>query len=280
MLLIGLTGSIATGKSTTSSLLSSPPYALPIIDADLLARRAVEPGSWGYKRILAEFGDSTPDLLLPADDKLNQDKEEGPEGRGRYLNRPALGRRVFGNSEEATVARKRLNGIVHPAVRWLMFRAVLYYYVRGHWAVVLDIPLLFESGLDVFCSTVIVVAVRSPEVQMRRLLERDRGVLSEEDARNRVGSQTDVREKARRCEGRGEGRGFVLWNDGGREDLEIQVKEVMGKVQGGSPRWWGWLLLAFPPLMGGVVSWELLLGWLRKRREVRERGKELPKAKL
>ena len=279
MLLIGLTGSIATGKSTTSHLLSSPPYSLPIIDADLLARKAVEPGTWGYRRIVSEFSSTTPDLLLPKEDELNKGREDGPSGKGRYINRPALGRRVFGGSKEAEEGRRKLGRIVHPAVRWYMFLAVLGYYVRGYWAVVLDIPLLFESGLDVFCSTVVVVAVSRPEIQMKRLMERD-SHLSEEHAKNRVGSQTDVREKAKRCEGRGEGRGYVLWNDGGREDLEVQVKDVMRRVRGGSPRWWGWVLLVCPPVMGGVVSWELLLGWLRKRRETRERGAELPKAKL
>ena len=195
------------------------------------------------------------------------------------LNRPALGRRVFGNSDEAVEGRRKLNRIVHPAVRFYMLREIVYYYVRGYWAVVLDIPLLFESGLDVFCSTVVVVAVSDPKIQMQRLMDRDNH-LTEEDAKNRVGSQTDVREKAKRCEMRGEGRGYVLWNDGAEKDLGVQVKDVMGRIQRQSPRWWGWLLLVCPPVMGGVVTWELLLGWLRKRKERRERGEELPKAKL
>ncbi|KKZ60735.1 dephospho-CoA kinase, partial [[Emmonsia] crescens] len=68
MLLIGLTGSIATGKSTVSALLSSPPYNIPIIDADIIAREVVEPGTAGYRAIVDYFGPTTPDLLLPADD--------------------------------------------------------------------------------------------------------------------------------------------------------------------------------------------------------------------
>jgi dephospho-CoA kinase len=279
MLLIGLTGSIATGKSTTASLLTSPPYSLPLIDADILARKAVEPGTWGYRRIVSTFGASTPDLLLPASDPQCQNREDGPNGHGRPLNRPALGRRVFGNSEEKARDRKKLNSIVHPAVRFYMLRAVLYHYIRGSAAVVLDIPLLFESGLDIFCSTAIVVAVSDPKIQMKRLRERDPH-LSAEDAENRVKSQTDVREKAKRAEMRGKGRGFVLWNDGGRADLEVQLRDAMREIQGRSPRWWGWLLLVCPPLMGTVVGWELLLTWWRKRQAMKERGQELPKAKL
>lgn len=279
MLLIGLTGSIATGKSTTSSLLSSPPYNLPIIDADLLARKAVEPGTWGYRRIVSTFGESTPDLLLPAEDSLNQGKDDGPTGKGRYLNRPALGRRVFGNSEEKAADRKKLNRIVHPAVRFYMLRSVLYHYLRGCWAVVLDIPLLFESGLDTFCSTCIVVSVSDPKVQTQRLRDRDPH-LSEEDADNRVKSQVDVREKAKRAEMKGADRGFVLYNDGKKEELEIQLRDVMAKIRSSSPRWWSWMLLLCPPLMMSVTSWELLVSWLKRRKAQQERGEELPKAKL
>lgn len=284
MRLIGLTGSIATGKSTCSLTLAAPPYSLPIIDADLLARKAVEPGSWGYNRIVSTFGPSTPDLLLPASDPLCEGREDGPSGKGRPLNRPALGRRVFGNSDERTADRKKLNAIIHPIVRFYMVRELLYYYLKGHWAVVLDIPLLFESGLDTFCSTVVVVAVSDPKIQMQRLRDRDPH-LTAEDAENRVRSQTDVREKAKRAEMRDAGtengsRGYVLYNDGSKEELKVQIAEVMGKIRGHSPKWWGWLLLLCPPLMGSVAAWEVWVNWLMKRKAERERGAELPKAKL
>jgi dephospho-CoA kinase len=284
MRVIGLTGSIATGKSTCSQTLSSPPYSLPLVDADLLARKAVEPGSWGYRKILATFGPSTPDLLLPASDPINEGKENGPNGKGRYLNRPALGRRVFGDSEERVQARKQLNGIVHPAVRFLMGRAMLYHYLRGSWAVLMDIPLLFESGLDIFCSTVIVVAVSDPKIQMDRLRARDPH-LSAEDAENRVKSQVDVREKAARCERRNNGkkdagRGYVLYNDGSKEDLKLQIADMMGKIRAGSPTWWSLLQLVFPPLAIATASWEVLWSWHAKKQAMKERGPEMPKPKL
>ena len=279
MHLIGLTGSIATGKSTTSQLLSSPPYSLPIIDADLLARKAVDPGTWGYNRIVSTFSSTTPDLLLPASDPLSGGKEDGPDGKGRPLNRPALGRRVFGQSEERVTDRKKLNSIVHPAVRFYMVRSLLYYYLRGHWAVVLDIPLLFESGLDIFCSSVVVVAVSDPKIQMQRLRDRD-AHLTAEDAENRVQSQTDVREKAKRAEMRGDGKGYVLYNDGKKEDLEVQLKDMMQNIKTSSPRWWAWLLLLCPPLMGTMVSWQVLMNYVKRRQAQKERGREMPKAKL
>ena len=136
MLLLGLTGSIATGKSTVSALLSKPPYSLPIVDADLIARQVVEPGTAGYHAIVKHFSPTTPDLLLP---------ESTP--KGRPLNRPALGRRVFGSGDERERDRKVLNGIVHPAVRREMYKQMVWAYLKGYWAVVLDVPLLFEDGI-------------------------------------------------------------------------------------------------------------------------------------
>lgn len=284
MRVIGLTGSIATGKSTCSTTLSSPPYSLPLIDADLLARKAVEPGTWGYRRIVATFGPTTPDLLLPADDPQCGGHENGPNGKGRPLNRPALGRRVFGNSEERVRDRKKLNAIVHPAVRFYIARAMLYYYIFGYWAVVVDVPLLFESGLDIFCSTVVVVAVSDPKIQMQRLRERDPH-LSPEDAENRVKSQVDVREKATRCEYRNrnkksKGKGYVIYNDGSREELQLQIAAVVQDIKAKSPKWWTWALWLCPPLMATVASWEVLRNWYLRRQTIRERGEELAKTKI
>ncbi|KAL2024427.1 hypothetical protein VTK56DRAFT_8238 [Thermocarpiscus australiensis] len=251
MLIIGLTGSIATGKSTVSALLSQPPYSLPVIDADLLARKVVEPGTPAYRAIVAHFAPSTPDLLVPPGPDM---PEDGPDGKGRPLNRPALGRRVFGDDPDRRRDRAVLNGIVHPAVRRAMARAVAGAYLRGCAAVVLDVPLLFESRLDRFCGAVVVVAVRDPAVQMSRLRARDPH-LSEEDAENRVRSQGDVRDKARRCEARGRGRGVVVWNDGGREELALEVRRAMEEIERYSPRWWNWLLWACPPAALVLGAW-------------------------
>ncbi|OBT57728.1 dephospho-CoA kinase [Pseudogymnoascus sp. 24MN13] len=225
MLLLGLTGSIATGKSTVSNILRAPPYSIPIIDADVIAREVVEPGTSAYDKIVGYFGATTPDLLLPKTD----------DGKGRPLNRPALGRRVFGDTDERKKDRAVLNGI-----RLLGGRP-------GR-------PLLFESGLDTLCGTVMVVAVGDPAIQMRRLRDRD-AHLTAEDAENRVLSQGDIREKAKRCEARGDGRGVVVWNDGGREELKKEIERVMSTIMKGSPKWWAWLLLLVPPLAGWAGLW-------------------------
>ncbi|KAI1330396.1 dephospho-CoA kinase [Xylariaceae sp. FL0255] len=248
MLFIGLTGSIATGKSTVSSILSSPPHSLPIIDADVLARKVVEPGTNGYNAIVKYFGPTTADLLVPVSESV---PEGGVDGKGRPLNRPALGKRVFGNSEERKKDRVVLNGIVHPEVRKEVYKSILWYYLTGHWAVVLDVPLLFESGWDKLSGVVMVVAVKEPEVQMKRLMDRDPH-LSHEDAQNRVQSQTDIRLKAKRCEARGKGRGVVVWNDGSREELKANIDNALAEIRGSSPSWWNMLCLLCPPL--GVLA--------------------------
>ncbi|KAJ8124688.1 hypothetical protein O1611_g8952 [Lasiodiplodia mahajangana] len=248
MLFIGLTGSIATGKSTVSSILSSPPYSLPIIDADIIARQVVEPGTNGYNTIVKKFG---PEILVPVSDSM---PENGVDGKGRPLDRPALGRRVFGDGEQQKKNRGILNGIVHPGVRKEIYKAILQNYLRGHWAVVLDVPLLFESGWDKLSGVVMVVAVKDPEIQMKRLMERDPH-LSAEDAKNRVLSQTDVRLKAKRCEARGKGKGVVVWNDGSQEELKANIDMCLREIRKSSPPWWNWLCLLCPPLGVAAGAW-------------------------
>lgn len=292
MIIIALTGSLATGKTTVSTLLSSPPHSLPLIDADLLARQVVAPGTLGYQRIIAHFGPTTPDLLLPlepadADSSAATAARPEPgasteggarERKGRAINRAALGRRVFGDGAERARERGALNAIVHPLVRVAMAKALLYYHLMGYGAVVVDTPLLYESGLDLFCSIVVMVAVSDAEVQMRRLRERDKA-LSAEEARDRVGSQMGVVEKVERTRARGEGRGKVVWNDGGKAELKKEVERVVEEIRreggGGLRRWWLW---GSPLGVVGVGGWEVWKGWRARKRWEVERRRE--KARL
>ncbi len=269
MILIGLTGSLATGKSTVSRLLSAPPYSLPIIDADQLAREVVEPGTYGYYSIVHNFGPTTPDLLLPDDN--GGDKKAS---KGRPINRAALGRRVFGSEPDRVRDRKILNGIIHPLVRIAMARQILYYHILGHWAVVLDVPLLFESGLDVFVSVVFMVSVTSPEMQMKRLRERDKA-LSQQEARDRVGSQMGVEEKVERTRGRDASRGKVIRNDEGMEELQGEVRRVMGEIGAeGGGKVWGWWLWGSPVGAAAVSALEVQKGWKARRKWEEERRRE------
>ena len=211
MLVVGLTGGIATGKSTVSNLLREK-HHLPIIDADILARKAVEPGTRAFNRILSTFGE---DLAL---------RDE--HGNITGLDRAALGKRVFSGDEDS---RRRLNAIVHPAVRWLIFKALLWeWLINGTRVVVLDIPLLFESGLDRFCGITVVVATK-PDLQLQRLLERD-ARLSREDAQGRVASQWDINDKKKLAD-------VVIENDSSKEALEKSVAMVVRKHFSRSRLW-------------------------------------------
>ncbi|CAZ86464.1 unnamed protein product [Tuber melanosporum] len=263
MLLIGLTGSISTGKSTVSKILSKD-HALPIIDADQLAREVVEVGTPGHTSIVRYFSESTPGLL----------NEDGT------LNRAVLGRRVFGDDPERRKDRGVLNGIVHPLVRKEMYKAIAYHYLSGAWAVVLDIPLLFESSFDLICGAVLVVSVSSPEVQLGRLLARD-AHLTREDAEKRVASQMSIQEKVERCDrvfGGARGRGAAISNDGSVEELRKGVTSAVEGLKAGRDGWWKWMLWGLPPVAGVVGARVLAENWWRRECWLKER--ERVEAKL
>lgn len=125
MLVVGLTGGIASGKSSVSSLLSSAPHSLPLIDLDLLAREVVLPASSTLRKLQSVFGD---DIVSPNDGSLD---------------RPKLGKIIFNDEAQ----RKRLNGIMHPAIRRLLAKKLFWCWLRGEKLVVVDAPLLIEAGL-------------------------------------------------------------------------------------------------------------------------------------
>lgn len=129
---VGLTGGIATGKSTVSSLLKAS--HVPIVDADVLAREVVAPGTSGLKAIVRAFGSD----VLQLDGSLDRAK---------------LGALVFADEAQ----RRKLNAIVHPAVRRAMLWDVLKHWVRGERMCVVDVPLLVESKLHRFVGKVVVV---------------------------------------------------------------------------------------------------------------------------
>ncbi|KAJ1820517.1 Dephospho-CoA kinase [Coemansia sp. RSA 2599] len=172
MLIVGLTGGIATGKSTASKALQS--LEIPVIDADVIAREVLEPGEVSYKLVVKHFGTNI----------LQQ-----PNGA---IDRAKLGEVIFNDTKK----RQLLNSCTHPYIRrrmyWLLFR----YYITGHAVCIMDVPLLFESGLDRFCGKVIVVSCE-PETQVSRLMQRNG--LSREEAEARIGAQMPMAEKERRA---------------------------------------------------------------------------------
>ncbi|MBV8444881.1 MAG: dephospho-CoA kinase [Candidatus Dormibacteraeota bacterium] len=167
MRLIGLTGGIATGKSTVAGMLARRGAA--IVDADELAREVVEPGRPALQAVVSRFGDSVVQ----------------PDGR---LDRTALGQLVF--SDEA--ARRDLERITHPAINELMQQRIAEHFARDAPAVIADIPLLFEKRRqDMFEGVLLVWAPRA--VQLQRMLQRD--AIDESSAAARLAAQLDIDDK-------------------------------------------------------------------------------------
>ncbi len=191
-MIIGLTGSIAIGKSTVAKMMLE--LGLPIVDADIVARDVVEPGTETLAFIAENFGQ---DILL----------EDG------NLNRTMLGNIIF----HEPAKRKILNDIMHPAIRKEMLRQRDAYLEGGHEHVVMDIPLLFESKLQHFVERIIVVSV-SEEVQLRRLMERNH--LTKEDALARMHSQLPMSVKEK-------GAHAVIYNNENLENTEEQLKKIL-----------------------------------------------------
>jgi dephospho-CoA kinase len=188
---IGLTGGIASGKSLVSRELKR--LGATVIDADQIARDVVRPGSPGWEMVAGEFGRSV----------------IGSDGN---LNRKALGQLVFNNPLEL----QRLNRITHPLILAEIEKLLQQYRSEPGGIVVLDAPLLFETGLDRSVDEVWVVLV-DHQTQVTRLMERDR--LTKAEAERRIRLQMSLEEKAFRAD-------RVIDNWGLPEETARQVESV------------------------------------------------------
>lgn len=196
MLRVALTGGIATGKSFCLTRFAD--LGLAVIDADLLAREAVTPGSAGLASIVMRFGAS----VIQADGSLD---------------RPALADRVFTDR----TARADLEAIVHPEV----YRRITEWFANqppGTRRAMADIPLLFETGHEHDFDCVVVTACE-PFEQRRRLIEREG--LSEDAAHARLAAQWPISEKVVRAD-------FVIRTDGSFASTAAQVRSVYDALMG------------------------------------------------
>ncbi len=190
--IIGLTGGIASGKSTVSALLQEKGYT--IIDADLAARMVVEVGQPAYLAIVEAFG-------------------KGILQENGQIDRAVLGAIIFNDQTK----RNLLNGIVHPAVRSMMLSHKDEAVENGKQTIIMDIPLLFESDLTWMVDRTIVVTVEK-DVQLSRLMKRNK--MTEEEAASRISSQLPLREKVEKADA-------VIDNNGSVEDTLKQVEELL-----------------------------------------------------
>lgn len=196
MKLIGLTGGIASGKSTVAKILQS--LGAAVVDADGLSREVVEPGQDGWNEIVATFGPE----VLQAD---------------RSLDRQKLRTIIFNNPE----SRKKLEAIIHPRVRALAEQRIRDHGEAGYAIVVYEVPLLFEGKIHEWLRPVILVAC-DVEVQRQRLQQRDS--IDAAAAQKIIDAQMSLAEKRRLAD-------YVIENDGSLAELEGQVRAVLAKIE-------------------------------------------------
>lgn len=203
-LVVGLTGSIGTGKSQAADIFKE--CGAVILDADLLAREAVRPGAKALEEIKAAFGAK---YITPAGE----------------LDRRALGELVFSNE----AARMKLEDILHPRIRELYLQRLnqaksatpppaLILYV---------VPLLFESRFAYPELDAIVVVSASKEQSIERIVSRDN--CSREHAEKRYASQLPIATKERKAD-------YVVRNDGSLADLKVKVQKVYSDILHAGPR--------------------------------------------
>ncbi|MFW0759654.1 dephospho-CoA kinase [Staphylococcus cohnii] len=188
---IGLTGGIASGKSTVSELLTA--HGFKIVDADIASRKAVEKGSEGLEQVRATFGEEAID-------------EDG------NMNRGYVGDIVFNYPEK----RLELNEIVHPIVRNIMEQEKKAFLKDGY-NVIMDIPLLYENELQNTVDEVWLVYT-SESIQIDRLMQRND--ISMEDAKARVYSQISIDKKRRMAD-------HVIDNRDSKLDLKQNLEQLL-----------------------------------------------------
>jgi dephospho-CoA kinase len=194
--LVGLTGGIASGKSTVAKILQS--LGAAIVNADDLAREVVEPGHEAWKEIVASFGAN----ILQSDQTLDRQKL-----RALIFNQPE--------------ARKRLESIIHPRVRALAEERIRRYAAAGYPVVIYEVPLLFEGNLQEWLRPVILVAC-GVETQTARLQKRDH--LTAADAEKHIAAQMSLKDKRRLAD-------YVIENNGSLEDLERQTRQILEELK-------------------------------------------------
>ena len=190
MKIVGLTGGISSGKSTVSSYLKQ--LKIPVIDADEVARKVVEPNSQGARKIRKTFGS---DVF----------EEDGS------LNRQKLGALIFSNAEN----RQKLDDLLQPLIKIMILDEIEEYRQKGETMIVLDLPLLFEKHYEELCEEIIVVYIPR-ELQLERLMRRNQ--YTKQEALSRIDSQLSIEEKRKRAT-------VLLDNQGTIQQLYHQVEQ-------------------------------------------------------
>ncbi|KAG5519494.1 hypothetical protein PMAC_002122 [Pneumocystis sp. 'macacae'] len=203
-----------------------------LIDADVLAKELMLPGNKCYKKVVKYFGES----IIKEDGKIDTN---------------ILGHVVFSNPRK----RKVLNKIVHPEVLKTMLFQIFKAWIRGDEVVIIDVPLLFESGFDYLCGKIICVACQK-NIQTTRL--KTRNGYTNEELEKRIQSQIPLNRKIQLAD-------IVIWNNGSKKDLEVKVTTLIQNIQ---PTRIRYLLERMLPIFA-IISfiYTLLKRWLCKKKK-------------
>ena len=223
MLILGLTGGIATGKTAASDFFKS--HGVPVVDADRLARLVVEPGRPAYQLVLQHFGHLN--ILEP---------------NSRTLDRKRLGDLIFANEQ----LRKQLNRCTHGYIRREALKQLIEHFFQFQPLVIWDVPLLFEVGLDRYLSHTLVIAC-DPTIQLDRLKQRD-NIADDQQASQRINAQMKLEEKCRRAR-------YVIDNSGTKDALHKELQDFLSIIRPNQTSTMIWFaVLAVPvSLLYGVL---------------------------
>ncbi|KAJ6632869.1 Dephospho-CoA kinase domain-containing protein [Pseudolycoriella hygida] len=203
MFIVALTGGIATGKTSVTKVFKE--NGIPVVDADQIAREVVEPGKPAWKKIKAEFGED----VFNDDDTINREK---------------LGKLIFDNIDK----RRFLNSATHPEIHRRIYIDVIKCFIAGHNFVVVDLPLLFETGVMIqYCYKIITVTCEE-DIQLTRLMDRNK--LSEADAKKRISAQMPLELKCSQSH-------FVIENSGTLNDTEQQALQILEVLLESNHHW-------------------------------------------
>lgn len=193
---VGLTGGIASGKSTVAAILKR--WGYQVLSADALAHQAIEKGTPGYESVIKRFGK----------DVLSANGE---------INRQALGELIFTNRS----SREWLEQLIHPIVIAAIRAEIALGAQQGLKFLIVEVPLLFEAGLCDLFDLIWVVSI-DPEEQVRRVCQRDR--LTEDQAKLRLASQMRAQERESRAD-------TIIYNNLGQKELEAQVRDLLKTLE-------------------------------------------------
>ncbi|XP_061706736.1 dephospho-CoA kinase domain-containing protein [Cydia pomonella] len=225
MFIVGLTGGLATGKSTVLSIFRE--NGIAVIDADDIARKVLEPGTKAWKELKEYFGEE----VLLADGKVNRVK---------------LGELVFDDIEK----RRKLNAITHPRIQSAMMKMAISYFFSGHNYIVMEVPLLFETGKMLTFMHKIITVVCEDHQQLKRLCKRNDFSLVV--AKKRIDCQMPLEHKVANSH-------FVVDNSGEISNTRHQTECIIRTLKRSKFTWY-FRSIIFITLMSLIFGMAHLMG--------------------